>query len=527
MRIKDILVILVCLCAIFGCGLTYSNTEAEITTNSKLTVINTGIEGRSPIIDGNIIAFTHDFRGSSPWWIYYHDISTGTSVNTSIMGRHISLEVPYIVIYSYEFWIGDYNGDGDTKDSVFSVYNINTRNNTVFAVNAGMNWDCIDNWKIVYSLYEGRDRVDYNGDGDILDACGFYYDILTHKSTYFHDAYSTKIYGNYIIWDDHYTIWYYNIADDAYSDIGFNESYPDLEINSYTWRMEGDVIFFEVREIGPDGPDINKNDYFYNQFVGYYDIGKDTLRIIITDPSNGLIDIDNGNILLYVCGPPTKYSLYDIETDTIVELHNCSKYTSGWFYPMEGNIIVGNDWDGIWIPEWPDPVGRPNVLIYDVTTDEILNTHIIGFIRDFDGNTIVIVTNEVNADLDLNGDGDTRDSIVRYIIAEPEETPCEGIIDIDPDTLNLKSKGRWITAYINLNSPYDVNDIDISTVILEDTIPAEWGDIQNNTLMVKFDRSEVENMLSPGTYNLKVTGELMDGTAFEGYSDEIRVIEPP
>lgn len=101
-----------------------------------------------------------------------------------------------------------------------------------------------------------------------------------------------------------------------------------------------------------------------------------------------------------------------------------------------------------------------------------------------------------------------------------------GNIDIDPDTLNLKSKGRWITAYITLNSYCDLNDIEINTVMLEDIIPAEWGDIQNNdTLMVKFDRLQVEDMLSPGTYNLKVTGKLTDGMAFEGYSAEIRVIQ--
>jgi hypothetical protein len=33
-------------------------------------------------------------------------------------------------------------------------------------------------------------------------------------------------------------------------------------------------------------------------------------------------------------------------------------------------------------------------------------------------------------------------------------------------------------------------------------------------------------MLSVGTYNLKVTGELTDGTSLEGYSDKIRVIDP-
>jgi hypothetical protein len=45
--------------------------------------------------------------------------------------------------------------------------------------------------------------------------------------------------------------------------------------------------------------------------------------------------------------------------------------------------------------------------------------------------------------------------------------------------------------------------------------------------MVKFARDEVEAMLDPGTYNLKVSGELADGTMFEGLSDEIKVINPP
>ncbi len=108
-----------------------------------------------------------------------------------------------------------------------------------------------------------------------------------------------------------------------------------------------------------------------------------------------------------------------------------------------------------------------------------------------------------------------------------EKSILQATIDIDPDTLNLKSKGRWITCYIEFSEGYDVHDINISTIMLEDVIPAEWGDVQNDTLMVKFDRSEVEDMLSPGTYNLKVTGKMIDGTEFEGYSDEIRVIDPP
>ncbi len=103
----------------------------------------------------------------------------------------------------------------------------------------------------------------------------------------------------------------------------------------------------------------------------------------------------------------------------------------------------------------------------------------------------------------------------------------EATIDINPNTLNLKSKGKWISCYIELPEDHYVSDINIDSVTLEEVIPAQWGKAQKTKLMVKFDRSDVEDMLSPGTYNLKVNGQLEDGTVFEGYSDEIRVIDPP
>lgn len=100
-------------------------------------------------------------------------------------------------------------------------------------------------------------------------------------------------------------------------------------------------------------------------------------------------------------------------------------------------------------------------------------------------------------------------------------------VEIKPETLNLNSKGRWITCKMEVAGNYSADDIVIDTVLLEDSIPAEWGSLNGKTAMIKFDRSEVEDMLSPGNYNLKVTGELTDGTMFECYSNEIRVIKPP
>jgi len=102
-------------------------------------------------------------------------------------------------------------------------------------------------------------------------------------------------------------------------------------------------------------------------------------------------------------------------------------------------------------------------------------------------------------------------------------------IDIDPNALNLRSKGKWITAYIELPEGYDVSNINVSTVMLNGTVSAELkpvtiGDYDNDIipdLMVKFDRTAVcEFILSKGitvgNVTLTVSGRLYDGTEFEG-----------
>jgi len=105
-------------------------------------------------------------------------------------------------------------------------------------------------------------------------------------------------------------------------------------------------------------------------------------------------------------------------------------------------------------------------------------------------------------------------------------------IDIDPDTLNLNSKGRWITCYIELPEGYDVRDIDLSTVVLEGTVyaesrPTRVGDHDSDgilDLMVKFDRSQVAGLLEPAEeVTITVEGEVGD-TRFSG-TDTIRVID--
>ncbi|MCP4573637.1 MAG: DUF2341 domain-containing protein [bacterium] len=113
------------------------------------------------------------------------------------------------------------------------------------------------------------------------------------------------------------------------------------------------------------------------------------------------------------------------------------------------------------------------------------------------------------------------------VIGDEVRNRMVAAVDIDPDTLNLNSRGRWITCYIALPEGHDVADIDIDTVELlynDSSIPSERGAPQGGILMVKFDRQSLVGLLAPGDLTLVVRGELSDGHLFEG-DDTIQVIE--
>ncbi|MDO8744079.1 MAG: hypothetical protein Q7J76_03105 [Candidatus Brocadiaceae bacterium] len=110
--------------------------------------------------------------------------------------------------------------------------------------------------------------------------------------------------------------------------------------------------------------------------------------------------------------------------------------------------------------------------------------------------------------------------------ASPTATPAviEAEVSIKPETINLKSKGKF-KAFIELPSTYSVEDIDQDTVECNGA-PAIGGKTDNHDRFIAtFEVQDLE--LESKNYKnekvtLTVTGELTDGTKFQG-SDEIKI----
>jgi hypothetical protein len=96
------------------------------------------------------------------------------------------------------------------------------------------------------------------------------------------------------------------------------------------------------------------------------------------------------------------------------------------------------------------------------------------------------------------------------------------IVDIVPDTISNRTK--TITCHIWPPYSYDVTEIDTGSIFLEDSISPVQISVRRKQqmLVVKFPTSELT--LEPGTLELTVRGEIVDGPSFEG-TDSVEVVQ--
>jgi len=190
--------------------------------------------------------------------------------------------------------------------------------------------------------------------------------------------------------------------------------------------------------------------------------------------------------------------------------------SSNW-NPQRAADFMSLAWD--YAGETVEPSGTVSV-----TLDLYVSKFVVG-VGDFVFDIVISVTRELTSFYMIFSAG-----TVLYLRI------MEATVDLHPQALNLGSKGKWITAYIELPEGYDVENIDVSLIMLNESIaaesrPAAIGDFDNDALpdlMVKFDRAQVishildyvslEELVKGRcmSVTLAMTGRLVDGTPFEG-----------
>lgn len=131
---------------------------------------------------------------------------------------------------------------------------------------------------------------------------------------------------------------------------------------------------------------------------------------------------------------------------------------------------------------------------------------------------------------DTDIDGDPRLSGTRVDIGADEVVTAESIeaiVKVTPKTLNLTSNGNWITCTVALGDNYDIGDVILGSITLNDKLQPVRAQIDEaeQKLLVKFDRAETQEMLSNAESPalMTVSGKLTDGTDFEG-DDTIKIV---
>jgi hypothetical protein len=108
--------------------------------------------------------------------------------------------------------------------------------------------------------------------------------------------------------------------------------------------------------------------------------------------------------------------------------------------------------------------------------------------------------------------------------------PVPATVRFSPNPLNLKSAGNDVTCFISLPTGYSPTDIRVSTVRITSiggtvvSIPAvPPASVNDNRLMVKFNRAQVIRSATYGGITFTVGGTLTGGAIFSG-SDLVKVI---
>jgi hypothetical protein len=181
--------------------------------------------------------------------------------------------------------------------------------------------------------------------------------------------------------------------------------------------------------------------------IMYYDISTDTL----TNPGVvGRWPAVSGNIIAFTTwevaisqdlsgdGDWQDWVIryYDISTGTVT---NTSAQVDHWGHP-EKNAVSGSIIAFALMESWPGNVDQNGdgdrddhvIMYYDISTDSITNTGVVGRWPAVSGNIIAFSSHEEDGGVDLNGDGDTEDHVIRYYDISTGSVTNTGMVGSQP-----------------------------------------------------------------------------------------------
>ncbi len=138
--------------------------------------------------------------------------------------------------------------------------------------------------------------------------------------------------------------------------------------------------------------------------------------------------------------------------------------------------------------------------------------------------TRVLTTTILAQDITI-GDIPDQPYIIRSTETEIEKI-IPATIRVEPETLNLSRHGAFF-VFLQLPRGFGaiIEDIDTNTIILSGASPRKTTfNKGTNTLNIKFNTRDLVDVSSDNEVTLTLTGQLFDGTSFEG-NDTIRVIK--
>lgn len=180
---------------------------------------------------------------------------------------------------------------------------------------------------------------------------------------------------------------------------------------------------------------------------------------------------------------------------------------------LSGDVVAG---DGVYSGSFGD-YSEDGTYVFHVDA-EAENTTLIAGENLFDGQLAMVRTVPRF----------TRSGSVSIVVTNvPDYVPAS--VEIGPETLNLKSRGRWVTAYLELPAELSTQEslaslgpervaitaIDGNSVepIVASSRASSIGDVDNDGILdrsYKFSRGKLFSNLSPGTHEIQIETQLSD-----------------